>query len=54
MKKFDCIMSGKLDNPFSSVESYFSHDNDQTDQRVTSKMFELHNVNGNKTSLTKV
>ena len=31
MKEFDCFMSGQLDNPLSSVDSYLSDDNDKPD-----------------------
>ena len=31
MKEFDCIMSGQLDNPLSSIDSYLSDDNDKPD-----------------------
>ena len=35
MKEFDHIMSGQLDNPSSSVDSYLSDDNDKPDMRQT-------------------
>ena len=31
MKEFDRIVSGQLDNPSSSVDGYFSDDNDKPD-----------------------
>ena len=31
MKEFDCIMSGKFDNPSPSIDSYLSDDNDEPD-----------------------
>ena len=35
MKEFDRIMSGKLDNPLSSVDSYLSDDIDEPDLQQT-------------------
>ena len=35
MKEFDCIMSGQLDNPSSSVDSYLSDDIDEPDLQQT-------------------
>ena len=35
MNEFNCIISGQLDNPLSSVDSYFSDDNDKPDLKQT-------------------
>ena len=35
MKEFDRIMSGQLNNPLSSVDSYLSDDNDEPDLQQT-------------------
>ena len=35
MKEFNCIMSGQLDNPSLSVDSYLSDDNDEPDLQQT-------------------
>ena len=35
MKEFDCIMSGQLDYPLSSVDTYLSDDNDKPSLQQT-------------------
>ena len=35
LKEFDCIMSGQLDNPSSSVDSYLCDDNDKPELQQT-------------------
>ena len=35
MKEFDRIISGQLENPLSSVDSYLSDDNDKPDLQQT-------------------
>ena len=39
MKESNCIMSGQLDNPSSSVKSYLSDDNDEPDMQQKPKKF---------------
>ena len=52
MKESDCIVSGQLDNPSSSVHSYLSDNNDKSD--LQKKNFEVQDVIVAKTSPTKV